>query len=92
MDNRLAGVLREGRPRQQRHDVFALDECPRGVEQEAAVEVPVEGHAEVGASLGHRARRGGAHFREEGVGHAVGEGGVRVAPHCDRVNLRPSGL
>jgi len=84
--------LREGRPRQQRHDVLALDECPRGVEQEAAVEVAVEGHAEVGAGLGHGARSCGAHLREEGVRHAVGEGGVGVAPHCDRVNFRPSGL
>ncbi len=71
--DRRAAVLFEERRREQADDVVAVDEAPLLVEEEAAVEVAVEGDADVGAREAHVARRHLAVLLEHRVRHAVRE-------------------
>ena len=76
--DRRAAVLLEERAREQADDVVAVDEPPFLVEEEAAVEVAVEGDAEVGAREAHLPRRRLAVLLEHRVRHAVREVAVRL--------------
>lgn len=82
-------LLGEEGLREEAHDVFAGHELPVAVEEEAAVEVAVEGHAEVGALRQDRLGGCGVVLGEEGVRDAVREGRVRRVVHPHEVERRP---
>ena len=70
--------------RQQADDVVAFDEAAGFVEEEAAVVVAVPGDTHGGAVFDDGICRGGAIFRQDGVGYAVGEVSVRLVVHFDK--------
>ncbi len=71
------GARQEGL-RQEAHQVLARDEVAALVKEEAAVKVPVEGHAEADARRADGLAGGGVIFREEWVRDAVREARVRL--------------
>lgn len=64
---------------QQPDDVVALDEVPRVIEQEAAIEIPVKRDAQIGPQLQHGAAGLLAALGQQRVGDAVGKVPVRLA-------------
>jgi hypothetical protein len=74
--------LQQGR-RQQSHDVIPFDESAMLVEQEATIEVPVPGNAEVGPVRANRCNGRRPVFLEHGVGNAVREMTVRFVVNLD---------
>ena len=66
---------------QHAHHVVALNEGALVIPEEAAVEVAVEGHAEIRAGFPHGLPRHRLLVVEEGVGNAVGEGAVGGVEH-----------
>ena len=73
VDDRRAAILLQKGAREQAHDVIPVDEAPLFVEEEAAVEIAVEGDAQVGARKPHRAACHFAILFEHRVRHAVRE-------------------
>ncbi|CAI8316147.1 MAG: Uncharacterised protein [Rhodospirillaceae bacterium] len=74
--------------RQQPDDVVSLHEPAFAVEEEAAVEVAVEGDPEIGAQLPHRVGGCLPPIGEQWVGNPIGKGPVRLAVHEAQPHLR----
>jgi hypothetical protein len=85
VDHLAAGVARQQGGGEQADQVVALDEATVSVEEEAAVEVAIPGHAEVGTVGAHGIGGGGAAFWQQRVGNAVGEMAVRFVLDADEL-------
>ena len=73
-----AGLAAQQHRGQQPHDVVALDETALLIEEEAAVEVPVPGDAEIRAVRADGLDGGRAILLEHGIRDAVREVAVRL--------------
>lgn len=78
VDDLGAGLTLEHHLGEQADEVIALDEASVGVEEETAVEVAVPGNGEVAAVFEQSLAGELAVFRQQRVGHAVGEVAVRL--------------
>ena len=77
MDYFFIGVSGQNGPGQQADNIVAFNKGAGFVEEKAAVEVAVPGDTEIGAVVTHGVGGYGAVFREQRVGHPVGEGAIR---------------
>lgn len=83
MDDLAPRLLLEQGRGEQADDVVALDEAAVLVEQEAAIEIAVPGHAEVRAMRLDRIGRGRAHLGQQWVRDAVREIAIGLVMHLD---------
>ena len=85
VDDRSAGATLEQRLGQQADQVIPLDEAPRLVKEEAAVEIAVPGDADVRACSSDRLGRDLPVLRQQRVGDATGDIAVGLVQHLDEV-------
>ncbi len=85
VNDALPGMLEQKRFGQETNDVIALDELTGLVEQEAAVEIPVPGHPQVGTMGGDRVTGGGTIFLEQRIGHAMRKIAIGIVVDLDEL-------
>src|SRR6266850_7581467 len=85
MHDARSGLLPEKGLRQEPDQVVPLDELSALIEEEAAIVVPIPGHAHIRAGATHHIGGGGTVFLQHRVRDAVWEGAIGFVVHLDEL-------